>query len=174
MFYSSTEEYYSLRLNSSDDIAVIQDDEVLLYPRLTEDAMLNRKLLDYSLALAENQSPNKISATFSTSNIKEDSWKSSGKSLIEDTLSKEIDNELRFSHPFSYLYEISADCNLLTKAKRESQIFCQVDRSIEGSYLVFEKKIIKYGAEEIMNIEGLVSTHNIACANGLLGVSKKI
>ena len=25
-----------------------------------------------------------------------------------------------------------------------------------------------------MNIEGLVSTDNIACANGLLGVSKKI
>ena len=37
MFYSSTEEYYSLRLNSSDDIAGIPDNEVLLDPRLTEE-----------------------------------------------------------------------------------------------------------------------------------------
>ena len=159
MFYSNTEEYYSLRLNSSDDIAGIPDDEVLLYPRLTEDAILT---------------PDKIFAAFSTSNIREDSWKSSGKSLIEGTLSKEISNELRFSNPLTYLDEISADCYLLTIEKRESQISGQVDRSIEGSYIVFEQKIIKYGAEEIMNIEGLSSTDNIACANGLLGVSKKI
>ena len=44
-----TEEYCSLRLNSSDDIAGIPDNEVLLGPRITEDAIVNGKILDYSL-----------------------------------------------------------------------------------------------------------------------------
>ena len=102
------EEYYSLRINSTDDIAGIPDDEVLRELRLTEDAILNGKLLDYFLA--ENQSPDKIPATFSTSNIKEDSWKSNGKSLIQGTLSKEITNELRFNISLAYPDGISADC----------------------------------------------------------------
>ena len=91
-------------------------------------------------------------ATFSTSNIKEDSWKSNGKSLIQGTLYKEITNELRFSIPLAYPDGISADCYLLTKEKRESQISCQVDKSIEGNYLVFEQKIIKDGANLFLQI----------------------
>ena len=166
-----TEEYYSLRLNSSNDIAGIPDDEVLLDPRLTEDAILNEKLLDY--ALPENQSPDKIPATFSTSNIKEDSCKSTGKFLIEGTLSKEITNELRFTIPLTYPDGISADCYLLTKEKGQSQISCQVDRSIDGTYIIFEQMVIKDGAEEIMNIEGFSSTDNITCANGLLDEAEK-
>ena len=91
-------------------------------------------------------------ATFSTSNIKEDSWKSNGKSLIQGTLYKEITNELRFNIPLSYPDGISADCYLLTKEKRESQIYCQVDRSIEENYLVFEQMIIKDGADLFLQI----------------------
>ena len=43
------EEYYSLRLNSSDGIAGIPDEEALLEPRLTEDAKLNGKLENYQI-----------------------------------------------------------------------------------------------------------------------------
>ena len=46
MFIVVTEEYYSLRINNPDDIAGIPDDEVFLEPRFTEDAILNRKILD--------------------------------------------------------------------------------------------------------------------------------
>ena len=81
---------------------------------------------------------------------------------------------MRFSIPFIYPDEISADCYLLTKEKRESHISYQVDRSIEGSYVAFEYMIIKDRAEEIIDIGSLASTDNIAYANGLLGVSKKI
>ena len=56
-------------------------------------------------------------STFSTSYIKEDSWKSRSKSLIEGTLSKEITNELKFSIPLKYPDGISADCYLLTREK---------------------------------------------------------
>ena len=166
-----TKEYYSFRLNRSDYIAGIPDDEVLLDPILTEEAILNGKLLDYSLP--ENQLPDKIPATFATSNIKEDSCKSSGKFLIEGTLSKEITSDLRFSIPLTYPDGISADCNLLTKEKGESQISCQVDRNIEGDSVIFEQMIIKDGAEEVMNLGGLASSDSITCANGLLGEAEK-
>ena len=51
-------------------------------------SMENWKII--RLFLIINQSSDIIPATFSTSNIKEDSWKSSGKSLIEGSLSKEL------------------------------------------------------------------------------------
>ena len=39
-----------------------------------------------------------------------------------------------------------------TKEKRESQISCQDDRSIEGNYVVFELMIIKNGADLFLQI----------------------
>ena len=53
MFYGSTEEYYFLRLNSSDDIADIPDDEVLLGPNLTED-IKNENIIE-SLGIAKTK-----------------------------------------------------------------------------------------------------------------------
>jgi SpoVK/Ycf46/Vps4 family AAA+-type ATPase len=53
------EEYYSLRLNSSDYIAGIPDDETLLNPVLTAEAIERGDLLDYSLD--ENKGQDKIS-----------------------------------------------------------------------------------------------------------------
>ena len=161
-----TEEYYSLRLNSSDDIAGIPNDEVLLDPVLTKDSIDSGKLLDYSLE--ENQSTDKIPATFATKNINEDTCGSNGKFLIEGTLSKEIKNELKFNVPLTYPDGITADCQLLKKEQGESQISCQVDRSIEESYVVIEQMIIKDGVEEIMNLEGISYNNNITCSNGLL------
>jgi hypothetical protein len=166
-----SKEYYSFRLNYSDDIAGIPDDEVLLDPKLTEEAIRDGLLLDYSLP--ENQAADKIPATFTTINIKEDTCKSNGKFLIEGTLSKEITSDLRFTIPLIYPDGISADCNLLTKEKGESQISCQVDRNIEGDFVVFEQTIIKDGPSEIMNIGGLASADNLTCANGLLGEAEK-
>ena len=166
-----TKEYYSFRLNYSDDIAGIPNDEVLLDPKLTEEAIRDGLLLDYSLP--ENQAADKIPATFTAINIKEDTCKSNGKFLIEGTLSKEITSDLRFTIPLIYPDGISADCNLLTKEKGESQISCQVDRNIEGDFVVFEQTIIKDGPSEIMNMGGLASADNLTCANGLLGEAEK-
>ena len=54
--------------------------------------------------------------------------------------------------PLSYPDGISADYYWLTKEKRKSQIYCLVDRSIEGNYVAFEQMIIKDGANLILQI----------------------
>ena len=56
--------YYSLRLNTSNDIAGFPDDEVVLDPKLTEEAISKNQVLDYSIK--ENQSADKIPSTFTT------------------------------------------------------------------------------------------------------------
>ena len=56
------EEYYSLRLNSSDYIVGIPDDETLLNPVLTAEAIERGELIDYSLI--ENKGEDKLPSTF--------------------------------------------------------------------------------------------------------------
>ena len=163
---SLEEEYYSLRLISSNDISGIPDDEVALDPVLTREAIKKNKLLDYSLV--ENQSIDKIPAGFTPNNIKEQTCRTNGKFIIEGTLSKDIENELSFSIPLTFPDGIKANCGFLNRKKGPSQISCQVDRSIEDSNIVFEKIIIKDGIVEILNLDGFSTKEIISCSNGLL------
>ena len=166
-----TEEYYSLRLNSSDSVSGLPNDEVLLDPELTSESIESGKLLDYSLE--ENQSEDKIPATFSVTSINEDTCGSNGKFLIEGSLSKEIVNDLSFTIPLIFPDGITASCTLLNKAAGTSQISCQVDRNIDASNIVFEQTIIKDGALEVMNLEGFSSEATITCSNGVLAEAEK-
>ena len=68
MFYSSTEEYYFLRLNSSDDIADIPDDEVLLGPNLTEDIKNENIIESLGIAKTKTESINRDIKDFVESN----------------------------------------------------------------------------------------------------------
>ena len=68
MFYSSTEEYYSLRLNSSDDIADIPDDEVLLGPKLTEDIKNENIIKSLGISKTKTESINSDIKDFVESN----------------------------------------------------------------------------------------------------------
>ena len=166
-----TEEYYSLRLNNSDSVSGIPEDEVLLDPMLTREAIASGKLIDYSIE--ENHSADKIPATFSVTNIKEDTCGSNGKFLIEGSLSKEIADDLSFNIPLTFPDGITTSCTLLNKTAGTSQISCQVDRNIDASNIVFEQMVIKDGALEVMNLEGFSSEETITCSNGLLTESEK-
>ena len=165
-----TKEYYSLRLNSSDDITGIPDDEILLDPVLTKEAIDKNELLDYSIE--ENKSPTKIPATFIPESIEKASCDKDGIFKIKGSLSKEISKELSFKIPLTFPDGITADCSLKTK---ENEISCQVDRAFDDLNLVFEQNIIKDGSEEILNIGGISSAETITCMNGFLTeVEKKV
>ena len=165
-----TEEYYSLRLNSSDYITGIPDDEILLDPILTKEAIDKNELLDYSIE--ENKSPTKIPATFIPESIEKVSCDKDGIFKIKGSLSKEMDKELSFKIPLIFPDGITADCSLKTK---ENEISCQVDREVVNSNLVFEQNIMKDGPEEILNLGGISSAETITCMNGFLTeVEKKV
>ena len=68
MLYSSAEEYYSLRLNSSDDIADIPDDEVLLGPKLTEDIKNENIIESLGISKTKTESINSDIKDFVESN----------------------------------------------------------------------------------------------------------
>jgi len=70
LFSGLKEEYYSLRLNSFDNISGIPDDETLLNPVLTAEEIERGELLDYSLS--ENKFQDKIPSTFKSQAVKEE------------------------------------------------------------------------------------------------------
>ena len=168
-----TEEYYSLRFNSSDDITGIPDDEILLDPILTKEAIDKSEILDYSID--ENKSQKKIPATFISESIEKASCDKNGIFIIKGSLSKEIDKELSFKIPLTFPDGITADCSLKTKEAGDNEISCQVDRPFDDSNLVLEQNIIKDGPDEILNIGGISSAEKITCINGFLAeVEKKV
>lgn len=64
------EEYYSLRLNSSDNIVGIPDNKTLLNPVITAEENERGELLDYSLS--ENKVQDKIPFTSKSQAVKEE------------------------------------------------------------------------------------------------------
>ena len=80
-------EYYSLRLNSSSFVTNIpENDAILLDPILTEKAINNRELLDYS----DEKNKNKIPITFTFTKIDQSSCSRDGSFIIEGTSSEDI------------------------------------------------------------------------------------
>ena len=160
------EEYYSLRLNSSDNIAGIPDDETLLNPVLTAEAIERGELKDYSLS--ENKGQDKIPSTFKSQAVKEEKCKTEGKLTIEGKLSKEVKNELKFDLPLTYPEGITLSCSLSSLQAGDSSIICQVDRALGNDQVVIEQITIKDGGEEVLTIGGIASEENITCSDGLL------
>jgi hypothetical protein len=160
------EDYYSLRLNSSESIAGIPEDEILLNPVLTAEAIENGDLLDYSLN--ENKGQNKIPSTFTSEAVKEQNCKTDGKLTIDGKLSKEVKNELSFNIPLTYPEGITLSCSLTSLKAGASSISCQVDRAIKSDQIAFEQLTIKDGSEEVLTIGSIVSEANIVCSDGLL------
>ena len=129
--------YYSLRLNTSNDLAGIPDDELSLDPILTAEAIKKNKRLDYSNE--ENQSADKKPPTFIATGINGKSCGSNGTFTIEGTLSKSIKNELSFRFPLIFPDGITPTCRLDKKEAGENKITCKVDRQIENSRIFFEQ-----------------------------------
>ena len=165
------EEYYSLRLNNSDFISGIPEDETLLDPVLTAESISKQEIIDYSLE--ENQKESKIPATFTSTVTKEESCKTEGKFIIIGTLNKEVGNDVKFTIPLTYPEGISVSCSLDKKEKGNSQITCQIDRELDNKKIIFEQVIVKDGSNEILILKGLSSESEITCLNGLLIKSEK-
>ena len=159
---SLTEQYYSLRLIRCDYIAGIPTDEILLDPVLTAQAIARGELLDYSLE--ENKGADKIPALFNSESINSDKCKTDGTFSIQGSLSKELQNDLKFKVPLSYPSGIELTCSL---AKGEKEISCKLDREVEDKIMI-EQQVIKDGLLEVLLLGKVSTDDTVQCSNPLL------
>ena len=162
-----TEPYYSVKLNSSEDITSIPlGNEISLDPVLTAEAIKDGKVLDYSLE--ENQKQDKIPPLFESVLIKEDTCSSDGKFLITGKLSQDIKTDLKFDLPVVYPEGSKLVCDMAKKEAGENQIQCLIDRKLDKDEIVIEQTIIKDGLEEVFIVKDIDTKQGITCSNGLL------
>ena len=159
------EEYYSLKLINSDTISSLPEDEILLDPILTSEAIKKGKIFDYSNEI--NNSEQKIPPTFSPKNVIFNNCGSKGKFIIEGTLSKELTSESKFTIPLTYPDGVSIICNVNNREEGSSQIECQLDRDIDNKQIIIEQTVIKDGKDDVLILEGIHTSNNQICSNGL-------
>jgi hypothetical protein len=157
---SLTEKYYALRLIRCNYIAGIPTDEILLNPVLTAQAIERGELLDYSLE--ENKA--KVPALFTSESINSDKCKTDGTISIKGSLSKELENDLKFTVPLSYPSGVELSCTL---AKGKKEISCKLDREVEDKVML-EQTVIKDGLLEVLTLGKVSSDGNVQCSNAVL------
>ena len=148
-----TQEYTSLRLNSTDDITGVPEDETLLNPVLTEEAIKNNQIKNCS----EDAS---IPPTFYFDSIEKDNCAQNGQFLIKGSLSEEKAIAAKFTIPLTYPEGTSISCTYETEG-----ILCVGDENINGT-IITEQTIISNGADELFIFPN-ISESDVICKNGL-------
>ncbi len=159
-------DYYSLRLNSSETLAGIPTDEVLLDPKLTEEEIKKDKLLDYEKP--ENQQEDKIPATLDIETVKT----VEGKIIIVGVLSKEMKSEKKFVIPLTEPEGVVMKCSVTKNENNKVEITCKSDAEIKDESVVLEQMIIKDGPKEVVNLRGFKSP-KITCPNLVLAEAEE-
>ena len=148
--------YTSLRLNSSDSIAGIPiDDETALNPALTDEAIENGEVKDFS-----DPKEAEVPPSFTFESIKEEQCTKDGKFLIKGSLSEEKTIPAQFSIPLTYPEGITLTCSF-----EEKDIQCIADKELDDS-IIIEQMIITEGSEELFILKKIIQD-SMKCENGL-------
>ena len=148
--------YTGLRLNSSDSIAGIPtDDETALNPALTDDAITNGEVKDYS-----KPEQAEIPPSFTFDSMDEQECSKDGKFLIKGTLSEEKKINGQFSIPLTYPEGITLTCSF-----EDQDIQCIADKELDDSVII-EQMVISEGGEELFILQKVIQV-SMSCANGL-------
>ena len=153
--------YTSVRLYSSDDVAGIPtNDETALNPALTDEAIKNGEVKDYS-------TDSSVPPTFSFEEIDTTNCPVDGKFVIKGSISgdKEIVAN-KFTIPLTYPEGTSITCNFVDK-----NIECIADKELNES-IILEQTIVSEGPEEICLIRNL-SSDDMNCKNGLMAKAEE-
>ncbi len=148
--------YTGLRLNSSDSIAGIPtDDETALNPALTDDAITNGEVKDYS-----KPEQAEIPPSFTFDSMDEQECSKDGKFLIKGTLSEGKKINGQFSIPLTYPEGITLTCSF-----EDQDIQCIADKELDDSVII-EQMVISEGGEELFILQKVIQD-SMSCANGL-------
>ena len=145
--------YTGLRLISSEDIAGIPyDDETLLNPALTDEAIKNGDLKDAKDSV--------VPPSFEFEKLDTQKCSEDGKFLLTGKLDKETTIANKFTIPLTYPPNVVITCTFGTDG-----IQCIADEQLVGSVMI-EQQVIKEGADELFILKK-VKQEDINCENGL-------
>ena len=146
--------YTSLRLNKTDDVAGIPEDEALLNPVLTDEAIAEGEMKNCT----EDSS---IPPLFNITSLEEASCSSDGKFIFKGKLSEDKQIPSKFTIPLTY----PSEGITLTCTYESEEIQCVADQAIDNT-TVLEQYTVSEGSEDLFIIKSFVA--NMSCANGLL------
>ena len=145
--------YTGLRLISSEDIAGIPyEDETLLNPALTDEAIKNGDLKDAKDSV--------VPPSFEFEKLDTQKCSEDGKFLLTGKLDKETTIANKFTIPLTYPPNVVITCTFGTDG-----IQCIADEQLVGSVMI-EQQVIKEGADELFILKK-VKQEDINCENGL-------
>ena len=147
---NETQEYKSFKLYDSKDIAGIPEDEILLDPVKTEEAIKDGILLDYSL----EENKNKFPIYFNTETILPINGTYSPEGLninIEGNIKQEIENETKINITLTYPKNYTAECTIPKTPVGKAYIYCLLKSNI-SSFVIIEQQILRDGLNEFLTI----------------------
>ena len=152
-----SEGYTSFRLNYSNYIAGIpKDNDILLNPYLTDEAIINEEIKDCS-------KDSIVPPTFTINLNSSDNTNcdKNGIFFLKGELSEKKPIVVSFTIPLTYPEGISISCSF-----EGNGIQCLTDKEIDDE-IVIEQTMITYGNEELFNFNSIIHK-NLKCVNGLL------
>ena len=153
------ENYLSLRLNKSDDVAGLPSDEALLNPNITDTAIEDNELKNCT----EDSS---VPPVFTFESIDNSSAQTEGIFIINGTFDKEPNVEDKLEFPLTYPEGVTLKCTVI-----EGGLECKPDAEVDDT-IVMEQTIMSKGADELF-ILGSFSQANLSCENGVLKDAEK-
>ena len=166
------QKYHTFKFFSSDFISGIPfDNEVLLDPILTDNAIKEGIILNYTL----DENKDKVPTTFITQSIDGSSCDSEGTfKIIGNVAGHPINKNAKLHIPMTFPAGIKSICNIPVANEGEQiSIECKFAGKSTNQPIIFEQRILRNGNEEILTL-GRGKSESITCLNGELRAAEKI
>ena len=146
-----SDDYYSLKYNTSDSICGVPKDEISLDPVLTNKY--------------KNTEETKILPTFASESIDYSSCQSKGILTISGKITEKLTEVKSVNIPLTYPEGIALTCQF---NDAQDKLECKVDREINDKTIIIEQTVIKQGNTDYFNLKSIKTDEKISCSNALL------
>ena len=155
-------EYISLIINNSEDIADIPKEETLINPIKTAEAIEKGDLIDYS----KLENKNKTTPIFVPESINWTECPKEGKFSIIGSFNFEIEKKIEFILPIISPQNYTSNCSIDNSSTIKGEINCVIENELLEESLIFEQQIIRDGLKELFIIDRFQSKEKMNCSIG--------
>ena len=152
--------YHTIRFSSSDDISGVPDNETLLDPKLTDEAIKIGTVPNYTQPEKQKEVP----ALITLKDIITDTCESEGTYIIKANATENITEKIELIIPMTYPFGIESICTIPpSTAGQEIVIQCKYKGDFENQALLFEQRTITIGKKQYLF--GKVQSRETTCKN---------
>ena len=161
-------EYTELELSYSESIAGIPyDDETLLNPKKTDDAINNPDSELFGIDYSDENYGNFYPLMFSISAINSSQAADEGIFTLQAKFARATDEEYEFTIPLTYP-KGNAICSIpITEANTLADIICILDGQVHNQKIIFEQRILTFKYRELFTMSKFESTEPFTSKNGV-------